>query len=137
MTNTNEYGSLMVDRYRLDTMPHAQCHVCICRDKYGCVHEIDLISYETLVCVLTRDIGNMFNLWCTGTYSPTTRRHINRFTTEFCGQNYYPECRDAIGKNLYDADYGYFVTDIPCFAIEAQADHYKECCKPYYGFGNY
>lgn len=131
---TTKYFNLGTDDFRLDSMPSAQCHIRISRDKYGIVDEIDLISYSTLVCVLKRDIGNVFNLWCTGTYSTTTSRHINRFTTEFCGNNYYYKCRDAIkADNLCRADFGYYVADIPCFGIENRAEWYTANGKPYFG----
>lgn len=84
----------MEKRYRLNTMPYAQAHVFF-DEQDGELIAIDLYSYETRVCsidLLQRPVA----LYCTGTYSMTTARHINRFTTEFCGRNLYHECKEAV-----------------------------------------
>ena len=63
--------NVYVDR-RLAEMPHAQAGII--ENSEG----IHLISYSTLVCTIDRD----GYLSCTGTYSATTRKHINRFLKE-------------------------------------------------------
>lgn len=89
MTKLNE-------RYRLHSMPSAQCHIHIVSDdEKGTT--VDLISYETLVCSASLFLGEL-SLYCTGTYSTTTARHINRFTTEFFGKNLYRICKLQAGK---------------------------------------
>lgn len=57
---------------RLDLMPSAQAGIR--KNSYG----TPLISYDTLVC----SVDPAGWLTCTGTYSASTRRHINRFLKE-------------------------------------------------------
>lgn len=90
-------------RFRMHTMPKAQCHVhiLICEDGM----QVDLISYSTLVC-RARLIDDRLTLECTGTYSVTTSRHINRFTTELFGRSLYFECKKSTEK-----DFAYVTND--------------------------
>ena len=134
MQNTTKYFNLGVDDFRLASMPSGQCHVRIFRDEHDNIDEIGLISYSTWVCTLKRDIAGRYSLWCTGTYTSTTRRHINRFTTEFCGGNMYRECRDAVGGDRgYKIDLGYYVCLVNGFCVENCANWYIENGKPYFG----
>lgn len=82
------------NRYRLESMQHAQCHVTIQRRSLKDV-EARLISYSTVVLVAQGTSEGGVRLMCSGTYSVTTARHINRFTTEFFGKNLYHECKRA------------------------------------------
>lgn len=66
-TVKNQY----VDK-KLDYMPYAQAGII--KNSYG----THLISYTTLVCTIDNDGF----LSCTGTYSPTTRKHIGAFLKE-------------------------------------------------------
>lgn len=84
----------MVKRYRLESMPHAQANVGI-EELFGEVIAVHLYSYQTLVARIDLETRPA-TLYCTGTYSVTTARHINRFTTEFCGRNLYYECKKAV-----------------------------------------
>jgi len=59
---------------KLKRMPYAQAHIE--KDESGNIY---LFSYYTLVCILTSDGW----LTCTGTYSPTTRKHIGAFMKEY------------------------------------------------------
>ena len=69
---------------KLALMPYAQAGIL--ENKEG----IHLISYSTLVCTIDKD----GYLSCTGTYSNTTRKHINRFLKEV-----------APSVDYYDAKY--------------------------------
>ena len=82
------------NRFRLESMQHAQCHVTIQRRSLKDV-EARLISYSTVVLVAQGTPEGGVRLMCSGTYSVTTARHINRFTTEFFGSNLYYECKRA------------------------------------------
>lgn len=84
---------MSVEKYRLHAMPEAQCHIVIQHDTTKTV--VELISYSTSVLRVVYD-NNSIQLYCSGTYSTTTRRHINRFTTEFFGENMYYQCKDAV-----------------------------------------
>lgn len=82
--------SVTVDR-RLKLMPSAQA---------GIVHEpdggISLISYATKVATVD---GEGF-LTCGGTYSASTRRHLNRWMREFDTPCDYFTCKEAAEKDL-------------------------------------
>ena len=96
-----------VDR-RLALMPAAQAGIR--EDKRG----THLISYTTLVCTIDPEGW----LTCTGTYSATTRRHINRFLREVAGDaaDYYT------AKRCYERDEVY---NIHTGEILALADYTK------------
>lgn len=91
-------------KYRLKSMPRAQCHVeiveCFNLDPSDLVSGtltpdsvvVTLVSYNTRVLSIVLDYVSAprsVALFATGTYSNTTARHINRFTTEFFGCNLY------------------------------------------------
>lgn len=120
-------------QYRLLSMPHAQCRVYIKRFDNGGV-SVELISYDTSVCIINYNpyIGSA--LYCSGTYSVTTARHINRFTREFCGDNKYHECKSA----LYDpvrlaTEIWYYVCDVDIERLLKQCDRYDNEARGYYG----
>ena len=77
--------TVVVDE-RLAYAPYAQAGIR--KDSKG----THLISYSTLVCTISPD----GYLSCTGTYSATTRKHINRFLKEV-----------APSVDYYDAKYCY------------------------------
>lgn len=54
-------------------MPYAQAKVRVYDDG-----RVELISYETVVCIIKNEI-----VYCTGTYSQTTRKHISAFMSEY------------------------------------------------------
>ena len=77
---------------KLSYMPYAQAHVEI--DDDGNIY---LFSYVTLVIELTADGW----LTCTGTYSQTTKKHINAFMKEYVK---YPN--DTYGS-YFEAKYAF------------------------------
>lgn len=83
----------MKEQFRLRSMPYAQCHVNIVHDEDGV--EVELVSYSTSVCII-REHDSGITLYCSGTYSATTARHINRFTREFLGRSHYQDCKSAL-----------------------------------------
>lgn len=90
----------MVDKYRLHSMPAAQCHIEIDEDTRMMV--VNLVSYDTWVLSvrLNKETSD-FGVWTSGTYSATTSRHINRFTTEFLGTNHYYSVKSASACNSF------------------------------------
>lgn len=80
----------MKEQFRLHSMPYAQCHVNIERDDVSI--KVELVSYSTSVCIIRKSLFGV-TLYCSGTYSVTTARHINRFTAEFLGRSHYHECK--------------------------------------------
>lgn len=75
---------------RLKSMPNAQCGVRF--DEHG---GIDFMSYRTLV--ITIDPQGW--LTCTGTYSPTTRKQIGRFLSEYAPNITYQDAKYCYEAN--------------------------------------
>ena len=63
----------------LKKMPYAQAKVRIYDDG-----KVEMISYSTVVCIIKNDV-----VYCTGTYSQTTRKHISAFMSEYTPFDYY------------------------------------------------
>ena len=105
------------NRFRLESMQHAQCHVTIQRRSLNDV-EARLISYSTVVLVAQGTPEGGVRLMCSGTYSVTTARHINRFTTEFFGNSLYYACKratDNSGAFALVAEYPFTSVEAECF----------------------
>lgn len=125
--------AISADQYRLLSMPHAQCRVYIKRFDDGGV-SLELVSYDTSVLILnySPDVGAA--LYCSGTYSVTTARHINRFTREFCGSNKYHECKSAIGNPDKRFAFGwYYVCDVEPEHLLKMCERYENEATGYYG----
>ena len=76
---------------RLKNMPNAQCGVI--RSGDGSIH---FISYTTRV--ITIDAQGW--LECTGTYSPTTRKQIGRFLSEYAPNLCYYDAKYCYEHNV-------------------------------------
>ena len=100
-------------KYRLNSMPGANCHVVFEHDS-DCDHvTITLVSWdEPVVRLFLSRTGNRASaeLWARGTYgipygkrpySSSTSRHINRFTTEFCGASMYHIIKSAVESKYH------------------------------------
>lgn len=86
--------------YRLRSMPSAQAHVEFVRDNCNALASIRLVSYRTPILEIDRVEKDDEFVWVTNVvfnpaYSRTTARHVNRFTHELFGCNYYFECKEA------------------------------------------
>ena len=94
---------MSIYRFRLQSMQNAQCYVAIETNDNGGVVSATLVSYNTTVLKIYLEKGYPV-MDCTGVYSVTTARHINRFTTEFCGRNLYHVCKDFVSHpHKYDS----------------------------------
>ncbi len=86
--------------YHLRSMPSAQAHVEFVYNECGSLVAIRLYSYRTCILETVRmEKGGIYH-WVTNVvfnpaYSRTTCRHVNRFTHELFGCNYYFECKAA------------------------------------------
>ena len=120
----------MEKRYRLRSMPYAQANVGI-EEIDGEYTAVRLYSYKTLVAVIDV-VRRPATLYCTGIYSRTTARHINRFTTEFCGRNLYYECKEAVSPARGFAD-GRVNARIAMFDVLSMAYWYSEHGKRFNG----
>lgn len=86
--------------YYLRSMPRAQAHVEFVHDNCNALVSIRLVSYSTLILEIDRVEKDGVFVWVTNVvfnpaYSHTTARHVNRFTNEVFGCNYYFECKEA------------------------------------------
>lgn len=86
--------------YRLRSMPAAQVHVEFVRDNHNELVAVHLYSYRTRILEIDRVEKDGGYVWVTNVvfnpaYSHTTMRHVNRFTNELFGTNYYYECKHA------------------------------------------
>ena len=72
----------MLKSYKLYNHESSNAHVEIHFDENGLANKIELWSYKTRVCgaYLTKNDG--WTVFCTGTYSPTTRRQISWFSRQ-------------------------------------------------------
>ena len=91
--------------YRMRSMPSAQAHVEFVHDNHNDIVSIRLVSYRTSILEIDRVEKDGEFLWVTNVvfnpaYSRTTMRHVNRFTNELFGCNYYYECKDAWAKKV-------------------------------------
>lgn len=86
---------MLLKSRKMLSMPGANARVRLYED-LDC-YMVYLQSYETDVLELIAGKDGTYSLYCTGTYSQTTARHINRFTTEFFGTNLYPVCKTMCG----------------------------------------
>lgn len=119
-------------QYRLLSMPHAQCRVYLRSFDYGV--SVELISYDTSVCIINYSPDAGAALYCSGTYSLTTRRHINCFTREFCGYNKYFECKSAIGNlEKYVGGGWYRVSDVEIQRFLNMCERYESDARVYNG----
>lgn len=86
--------------YRLCSMPFAQAHVEFVHDNCNVLASIRLVSYSTTILEIDRVEKDGEFVWVTNVVfnpacSRTTARHVNRFTRELFGCNYYFECKEA------------------------------------------
>lgn len=91
--------------YRMRSMPSAQAHVEFVYNECDSLVAIRLYSYRTCILETVRmEKGGIYH-WVTNVvfnpaYSRTTARHVNRFTSELFGRNYYFECKDVWAKEV-------------------------------------
>lgn len=90
---------MKIESYHLRSMPSAQAHVEFVYNECDSLVAIRLYSYRTCILETVRtETGCIY--WVTNVvfnpaYSRTTARHVNRFTNELFGCNYYFECKEA------------------------------------------
>lgn len=108
--------------YYLRSMPSAQAHVEFVLDNCNEPVYIRLVSYRTPILEIDRVEKDGEFVWVTNVvfnpaYSHTTARHVNRFTQELFGCNYYYECKEAwvnesmLAEVLYTNDIMNFYND--------------------------
>ncbi len=115
----------MTEFRNLKNMPYAQAQVKVTDDA------IVLISYETNVVFIDKKTGYVT---CSGTYSPTTRKHIGAFCKEYLPKLSYQDIKQLYLKNeaynIYSGEivpierFYCEVTDINGNKWEQVYDHY-------------
>lgn len=88
--------------YKLNDMKSAMCHVTIkrfCDPKEDGTIIIELWSYYTNVVTITCNAFGVCLVESQGYFSPSTTRHINRFTSEFLGKNMYYDIKSICGED--------------------------------------
>ena len=95
--------------YHLRSMPSAQAHVEFMHDNHNALVAIRLVSYRTSILEIERTEKDGEFLWVTNVVfnpacSRTTARHVNRFTHELFGHNYYFECKEAWANESFLAE---------------------------------
>ena len=121
--------------YKLDSHKYANCRVSVYR-KDGRVYGVSLWSYSTDVCGIYFDeIEGAWLVYCTGTYSQTTRKQIGWFARELCYA--YAPCKiDYYGfKAIYESAIDSPFSKRLCTSEEVGAairlaDHYSANCRP-------
>ena len=100
---------MKIESYHLCSMPAAQVHVEFVHDNCNVLVSIRLVSYRTPILEIDRVEKDGEFVWVTNVVfnpacSRTTARHVNRFTHELFGRNYYFECKEAWANKSTLAD---------------------------------
>lgn len=100
----------MITSYKMRSMPAANCHVEIIRDsKTKTFKGARLYSYRTLILEIRFDPRTHIEtvkLYYPVNCSSTTARHVNRFTTEWLGENCYFKLKDKENGYIMGANWG-------------------------------
>lgn len=80
----------MLETRKLTNHKSSQCHVTI--EDNG---TINFISYTTLVIQAVPHVSGQYVLFCTGTYSQTTRKQIGWFLKEYFGDVSYYDMKNV------------------------------------------
>lgn len=123
--------------YKLYNHEYCNAHVEIHFDENNLANKIELWSYSTCVCGAYRATNDVWTLFCTGTYSQTTRRQISWFTRQPWKSArqwvlYYGLFKDISEKcycGIKDA------TDEESFCIQDLICQYTQSGKPCYIYG--
>ena len=93
--------------YKMLSMPYANAHVEFITDNFGCLANVRLCSYSTLMLdlALNRSTPNgtlevKYPVNC----SNTTARHVNCFTSELFGENKYHELKKLATGDQIDCE---------------------------------
>ena len=121
--------------YKLASHQYAKCRVSVYRED-GRVTSVSLQSYSTDVCGIYLDEPDgAWHVYCTGTYSQTTRKQIVWFARELCYAYAPCEIDYYDFKAIYESDIDSSLPKRLCKAEEVGAavrlaDHYSANCRP-------
>lgn len=74
---------------------HKSAQACVIENE----NQLDLVSYATRVITVKHENGKRM-IECTGTYSATTRKHINWFCREYLPDLSYYDMKGIAGKGF-------------------------------------
>lgn len=121
--------------YKLDSHKYANCRVSVSW-KDGRMTGVSLWSYSTDVCgIYLDDANSAWHVYCTGTYSQTTRKQIVWFSRELCYAYAPCEIDYYDFKAIYESDIDSSLPNRICKPEEVGAairlaDHYSASCRP-------
>lgn len=121
--------------YKMDSHQYAKCRVSVYSED-GRMTCVLLRSYSTNVCGIYLDESDgAWHVFCTGTYSPTTRKQIGWFSRELCYAYAPCEIDYYAFKAIYESDIDSSLPNRLCKPEEVGAairlaDHYSANCKP-------
>lgn len=116
--------------YKMDSHKYANCRISVCRED-GHVTCVSLWSYSTDVCgIYLDDADGAWHVYCTGTYSQTTRKQIGWFAHELCYA--YAPCKINYYdfKDIYSSLSQRLCKPEEVGAAIRLADHYSANCRP-------
>lgn len=121
--------------YKMYSHKYANCCVSV-YSKDGRVTCVSLLSYATDVCGIYLDEDDdEWRVYCTGTYSQTTRKQIGWFARELCYA--YAPCNLSYYdfKTIYESAIDSSLPNRLCKPEEVAAamrlaDHYSANCRP-------
>lgn len=100
----------MTTSYKMRSTPAANCHVEIIHDsKTNAFKGVYLYSYNTLmmeICFDSKTQLETVKLYYPVDCSRTTARHVNRFTTEWLGENCYFKLKGKLKGYTMSANWG-------------------------------
>lgn len=123
--------------YKLYNYEVCHAHVKINFDKNAHVNKIELWSYETRVCGAYRIQNDGWAVFCTGTYSPTTRRQISWFSRQpwqshrawKLSYKFFEDISEKCPEGVRNA------TDEEAYCISDLIQHYRNNGKSCYTYG--
>ena len=120
--------------YKLASHKYASCRVSVYRED-GRVTCVSLWSYSTDVCGIYLGEDDEWHVYCTGTYSPTTRKQIGWFARELCHAYAPCEINYFTFKFIFEDSHGSELPQLMCKPEEVGAairlaDHYSANCMP-------
>lgn len=120
--------------YKLASHQSANCCLSVYRED-GNVRCVSLRSYSTDVCGIYFDeVDGAWHVYCTGTYSQTTRKQIGWFARELCYAYAPCEINYFTFKYIFEDSHGSELPQRMCKPEEVGAairlaDHYSANCK--------
>lgn len=123
--------------FKLLNHEYCNAHVEIHFDEDNKAYKIELLSYSTIVCGAYKAANDGWTVFCTGTYSQTTRRQISWFSRQpwkssrcwKLSYNFFKDISEKCDWGIRDA------TEEEYFCIQDLIYQYIQSGKPCYIYG--